>query len=442
MPEFTIETAIDPAPRTYPASVYLCRRLRGRQFTGESMGNPASVAAWLLGDALAVPDLLRLFDGLVWRLVAAGFPLDRASLHVGTLHPQVVGLAWNWSRDDALCDEVRVEAAAARSDAYRRNPLFHAIERGETCRVRPLAPEDAARFPIAADLAARGIADYLALPLRSGGSFGNAITIGTCRPDGFAAADLEALAPVLQLLALHVERHVMALVAANVLDVYLGPAAGGRVLAGSIRRGEGEPIHAVIWVSDLRGFTDLSERLAGLDMIRLLNAYFEALAGAVVAAGGEVLKFMGDGLLAVFPLACFETAEQAAEAALGAARAGLAAVETLNAAPPAELGAVAGWAPLASGIALHLGEVFFGNVGAAARLDFTVIGPAVNAAARVEGLCKSLGRALLLTAPVAALVGPGAGASLGRHRLRGFPEPIEIFAPRDERGQAEAAMIC
>lgn len=442
MPEFTIETAIDPAPRTYPASVYLCRRLRGQPLAENAMAHAAPVADWLLGDALAVQDLLRLFDGFVWRLVAAGFPLDRASLHVGTLHPQVVGLAWNWSRDDGLCDEVRVETAAARSDAYRKNPLFRALDLGEVCRIRPLTPGDGARFPIAADLAARGIADYLALPLRSSGGFGNALTIGTCRPDGFAATELRSLDHLLKLFALHVDRHVMALVAANVLDVYLGPAAGGRVLAGSIRRGEGESIRAVIWISDLRGFTDLSERLAGLDMIRVLNAYFEVLAGAVVAAGGEVLKFMGDGLLAVFPLAGFETAEQAAGAALAAAQAGLAAVEALNAGPPPELGSVAGWAPLASGIALHLGEVFFGNVGAAARLDFTVIGPAVNAAARVEGLCKSLGQALLLTAPVAALVGPAAGISLGQHRLRGFPEAIEIFAPRDERGQAEAAPIC
>ncbi|PWR17997.1 adenylate/guanylate cyclase domain-containing protein [Zavarzinia compransoris] len=396
-----------------------------------------AVADWLLNDAIAAPDLLELFDGLVRRLAAAGFPLDRASLHIGTLHPQVVGMAWNWSRDDALCDEVRVGAAAAESPAYRRNPLYHALDLGETCRIRPLDPGAAARFPIAADLAARGIADYLALPLRSGGVLGNAATIGTCRPAGFAEADLSALAPVLKLLALHVERHTMMLVAANVLDVYLGPAAGRQVLAGTVARGAGAPVRAVIWVSDLRGFTDLTERLDGLDMIALLNAYFEALAGAVVEAGGEVLKFMGDGLLAVFPLAAFAGAGAAAGAALAAAGAGLAAVEALNRAPPPRLAAVDGWAPLRSGIALHLGDVFFGNVGAAERLDFTVIGPAVNAAARVEALCKPLGQALLVTAPVAALL-DDPGPSLGHHALRGFPHPVEIFAPAAKGGRPAA----
>ena len=210
---------------------------------------------------------------------------------------------------------------------------------------------------------------------------------------------------------------------------YLGAAAGGRVLDGLIKRGAGEPIQSVIWVSDLRGFTDLSERLSGPDMITLLNVYFGCLAGAVLDQGGEVLKFIGDGLLAVFPFASFETEQAAAQAALTAAEQAYSDLERLNATPPAEITTIAGWHPLRTGIALHEGEVFFGNVGAPGRLDFTVIGRAVNAASRVEALSKSLGRTILITETVAARLDRPLD-DLGRHPLRGVAQPVAIFSPR------------
>jgi adenylate cyclase len=232
---------------------------------------------------------------------------------------------------------------------------------------------------------------------------------------------------LLALFALHVERHIALRISANILDTYLGPAAGRRVLEGSIRRGAGTRIEAVIWASDLRGFTDRADRLAPDAMIALLDAYFEAMAGAVIGAGGEVLKFIGDGLLAVFPLDGDYDGRTAADAALAAAEASERAVEALNAAPPPGLAGVEGWAPLRSGIGLHEGEVFFGNVGAPERLDFTVIGKAVNAASRIEGLCKVLGRSILVSGPVAA-ASTRRLESVGRHDLRGVAEPVEIFA--------------
>lgn len=217
-------------------------------------------------------------------------------------------------------------------------------------------------------------------------------------------------------------------IAGNVLDTYLGAAAGRRVLGGSIKRGAGEPIRAVIWASDLRGFTDLADRLDGRAMIALLNAYFERLAGAVIAHDGEILKFIGDGLLAVFPFTAFPDEAKAAEEALSAAEDAQAALARLNVEAPAELAGIDGWRPLRTGIALHEGEVFFGNVGAPERLDFTVIGGAVNAASRVETLTKTLGRSILITEPVARRLARPLDP-LGAHALRGVAEPVSIFSP-------------
>lgn len=420
--------APDPAPRSYPPFVTLVRRSSGGRDRVPREQTPAAVEHWLLEGAMAGDDLLTLFEELVWRLVAAGLPLVRASLHTGTLHPQLYGFAWNWDRADGLCDEVRVTEDALRTDAYRRNPLFLVIDRGQAFRGNPQETAMAARYPLLADLAGKGITDYAALPLRSGGAYHNAATLASDGPTGFGEEGFAVLQRLYRLFALHVERHIALRIAGQVLDTYLGGAAGGQVLRGTIRRGDGRAIQAVIWISDLRGFTDLVERLDGRQMILVLNAYFERLAGAVMAQGGEVLKFLGDGLLAVFPLDRFVDGDAAARAALAAARAALADTDRLNAQPPAELAAIDGWAPLRSGIALHEGELFFGNVGAPDRLDFTVIGAAANAASRVEGLCKTLGRPVLLTEAVARRLQVPL-EHLGRHRLRGFQEPVALFSP-------------
>ena len=413
----------DPAPRTYPASVSLHRRADSGPAVAAGTASVADVESWLLTDALGEEDVLPFFEQLCWRLVAAGLPVDRASLHVGTLHPQLYGFGWNWNRIDGLCDEVRVAEAALANDASRRNPLFHVIEKGEAFRGR--THEAAQRYPLMAELARQGYVDYAAIPLRAGGAYHNAATVATKRVGGFSEAQFGDLTRLLRLAALHVERHIALRIAANVLDTYLGAAAGGRVLRGSIKRGSGESIRAIIWASDLRGFTDLADRLDGPDMIALLNGYFECLAGAVLAHDGEVLKFIGDGLLAVFPYSAFADERAAAAAALSAAESALQAIERLNADPQA-FAAIPGWRPLRTGIALHDGEVFFGNVGAPERLDFTVIGRAVNAASRVEALSKSVGRSIVITEPVMRLLDRPL-EPLGVHELRGLAAPISLY---------------
>ncbi len=428
----------DPSPRSYPPGVTLIARGARGPAAAPAHSSPEATEAWLLGPAARREDLLGLVESLAWRLVAAGLAVDRLSLHIGTLHPQLLGFGWTWSRADGLCDEVRVAETLLRTDSYRRNPLYRVIGHGERVHLDLRVPGTTARFPLMAELAAQGIVEYLAVPLGDDGRLHNAATVATCRPEGFSAAALAALERLLALFALHVERHIALRVAGNALETYLGAAAGARVLEGSIKRGAGETIRAVLWASDLRGFTGLADRLPGDRVTLLLNAYLAAMAGAVLDQGGEVLKFIGDGLLAVFPFTTEAEGARAATAALAAGRAALARLDALNRDPPEALLGIEGWRPLRTGIALHEGEVFFGNVGAPGRLDFTVIGRAVNEAARVEGLSKILGRPLLVTGPVARRLGEPM-APLGSHVLRGAARPMEVLAPTTSDGREESA---
>ena len=390
----------------------------------------ADIEHWLLHDAVREKDFLLFLESFVWRLVVAGAPIDRMSLHMGTLHPQLVGFAWNWSSIDQLCDEVKVADAATASASFLKNPISRVFESGETVRRNPKDPSAAEEFPLLGELARDGFCEYIALPL-SGGVYRNAITLATRQTGGFAAADLDRINPLLSLFALHFERHSALRISGNALDAYLGAGAAAKVLSGSIKRGSGDSVHAVIWVADLRGFTSLSDRLAPADLIALLNAYFEVMAGAVLAHDGEVLKFIGDGLLAVFPFESFGTAARAASAALEAARDALTGLDALNAHAPPPLADITGWQPLRAGIALNEGEVFFGNIGAPERLDFTVIGAAVNEASRVEALQKTLGRNILITEAVARHL-DSALDHLGEHLVRGVAAPISIYSPRVE----------
>lgn len=421
------------AERVYPPMVRLLARSSGGRERVPGKQDWRDIERWLLEEGGQVPTLHALFEAFCWHLIAADVPLHRASLHVGTLHPQLLGFAWNWSEGDGFCDEVQVSEEALQDPAFLRSPLAVVFRTGEELVLDPRDDATVAQYGIMADLRQAGFTQYVAIPLGAG-DYHNVATVATRHPDGFSPEQHEILRSLLRLLALHVERHIAVRISQNVVATYLGADAGKAVLDGVIKRGKGSRIEAVIWVSDLRGFTDLSDRLAPDDMLLILNAYFSALVEAITQHGGDVLKFVGDGLLAVFPLERTYEQANAATAALAAALDAEIAVAELGLNPPDELSGIVGWAPLQSGIGLHVGDVFFGNVGAANRLDFTVIGSAVNTASRVEGLTKPLAQPIIMTAPVANSVTVAAMAtvaveSLGRHNLRGLPEPMDLFAP-------------
>jgi adenylate cyclase len=413
---------LNPAPRRYAPGVRLLQR-RTFDLDLQSTTSPTDVERWLLGAASKAASAHALIDGFARRLAQAGLGVARLSLNVGTLHPQAYGYAWNWNTTDGICDEIQIDEETLFSDEFRNNPIFRVVEFGETVRVT-LPPEITdERSPLMEELAAAGFSEYIAIPLSASGEKHNAVTLATQQAGGFSQPQCDTLVRLLDIFALHVERHIVRRIAENIAHTYLGREAGERVISGSIKRGSGLSIRAIVWSSDMRDFSSLSEGHDNRTVADVLDSYFSVLAEAVIRHGGDVLKFVGDGMLAVFSLADFDSPNLAAEAATAAAREAVQNLEMLN----REMAQTADWRPLQTGIGLHLGEVFFGNVGATRRLDFTVIGEAVNIASRVEGLCKPLKRDVLMSAPVAALLGDGV-ESLGAKTIKGMQKAEQLFA--------------
>ncbi|MEM5581145.1 adenylate/guanylate cyclase domain-containing protein [Roseibium sp. AS2] len=425
-----MKTTLDPAPRSYAPHVYLVdRSQRGRSCAPEQQ-DFEDVRNWLLHEATGFDSVMLMFEEFMWRCQAAGLGIDRASLHIGTLHPRVIGFSWLWNSQDGFCDEIAADAGAIKHATFTRNPLFKVMAEGQTIKVDLESAEGAGSAPLMGELADQGYTVYVAWPLSSAGAMHNAMTLASTRPGGFAPQSRDRIRALIDVFALHVERHILHRIASNVADTYLGPIAGQRVLDGEIRRGDGEAIEAVVFISDMRGFTQLADRLSGPEVTAILNAYFDRVSAAVLGHGGDILKFMGDGLLAVFDEKSLGVSA-AADAALGASKVALAAIDALNEAPPDGLPDPALWHPVRIGIGLHRGEVFFGNVGGEERLDFTVIGRAVNETSRVESLCKPLGRELLMTELVRASLSEDLVTGLnamGEHALRGVGKPVAIFA--------------
>jgi adenylate cyclase len=313
-----------------------------------------------------------------------------------------------------------VAHGAFESAAFLASP-FHAIHAGALFVRHRIAP-DATTFPypVLADLQRGGATDYVAIGLAfSAGRFGFA-AVATGRPHGFTDAQVDEIVHSSSAMAACFDVHLGNHVARTLLDTYVGRLTGARVLAGQIKSGDVERLDAAIWFSDIRGFTTLSRATPPAQLIAWLNEYFAAICAPITDHGGEILKFIGDAVLAVFPVSNDGPAV-ACRAARAAAAQAHARLDALNARR-----AAAAQPPLRHGIALHIGEVQYGNIGAEERLDFTVIGPAVNLASRLEGLCGKLDRATILSSYVAAHASDGL-VSLGTFDLKGIDIPIEVF---------------
>ena len=391
--------------------------------TAESERRARPIVAWLMDEERPMAARMAfLFDRFVRRLRDAGLPVTRASLHIRELHPQLSARSLVWDRDSGGAVELGHEYSIQSRDIYAASPIRAIREGGGPIRRRIGRPGCPFDFPILGDLKQRGMTDYSIRPLVFSGGNRNALSIATDSPGGFADPDLAVLDAVLPAFAAVTELQQLRRTARDLLSTYVGPNTGERIFKGEIRRGQGEIIHAVIWYCDLRGFTALSETEPLEDVIALLNDYFDRMAEPVVARGGEILKFIGDAMLAIFPCEANERALcEACDGAVTAAEAALANVETLNRARTAQ-----GKPPVRCGVAVHVGKVMYGNIGAADRLDFTVIGPAVNLVSRLDQLGTELGQAIVISSPAA-----GASRrefrSLGRHKLKGIAEPQEAF---------------
>ncbi|HKY94152.1 MAG TPA: adenylate/guanylate cyclase domain-containing protein [Kiloniellales bacterium] len=341
--------------------------------------------------------------------MAAGAPVDRLRLSMRTVHPLVTGRSVVWHRDRGLEPATATPHGLEQRATYINSPLAIIEETRRSFRRRLDRGLTESDHYLLHDLAAEGMTDYLALPTFFAGQRRAAIVIATRRPGGFDDGDLakfEALAlvaaPILEVLR-------TADVARAVAEAFIGRHSGPRVLAGRIQRGDVECIEAAIWFSDLQGWSRLANALPPEEAVAIANSYFEIVDGAIAAAGGEVLKLIGDAVLAIF----VGEAQHACRAALSAAAAAQAAAKDVA---------------FRFGIGLNWGEVVHGNVGSPTRLDFTVMGQAVNLAARIEKLTRELNRPVVCSEALAAAAGL-AMDDLGRHPIAGWDEPVPVFAP-------------
>ncbi|HTP83398.1 MAG TPA: adenylate/guanylate cyclase domain-containing protein [Alphaproteobacteria bacterium] len=386
-----------------------------------------SSADWLIDGARSAASAPEVLAELCQRLVAAGIPLWRVAVFVQTLHPNVMGRRLTW-RPGAEVEIGEASFEIFDQDSYKRSPVVRVYETGQAFRrhlADPACPRD---FATIEELRVEGVTDYVIWPLIFTNGEIHAVSCTTRQEGGFTDAQIAGLDAIMKPLARVAESHALRRTAANLLDTYVGIHTGERILAGKIRRGYTERIRAVIWLSDMRGFTALSDRLPPADLVDLLNRYFDCQVPAIAEHGGEVLKFIGDGLLAIFPVADDESdAEWACNDVLVAARKARAEIAALNAATGGEA------RELRFGLALHLGEVLYGNIGGGNRLDFTCIGPAVNLAARIERLTSPLRRTILASDRFARYCQPPL-VSLGEFTLAGFDAPQAAFGLADEGG--------
>ncbi|HEV7439110.1 MAG TPA: adenylate/guanylate cyclase domain-containing protein [Methylobacterium sp.] len=386
----------------------------------------AGIERHLVAQATASDDADAIFGAFCAALVAAGLPLWRAALSLPTLDPLFRGANLIWHRDRGIswaATEHGPEGAAL----VARSPMTVLSGEGRRFGRWQLAKREGQEMPLLAELRAEGGTDYmmhLVAFAPSTAIIGVAISFATDGPDGFSAEECDTLTALVPTMALATSKLCLAHTMRETLGTYLGPRTGAQVLAGRIRRGEGEVVPAAILLADLRGFTALTDRDDPLRVVGWLDEHLDALGEPVTRHGGEVLKFLGDGFLAIFPVDDREAQPCAACAgALEAAREGLTRNEILNAARRG-----AGLPILPADLVLHYGPVVYGNVGTGRRLDFTVVGRAVNEASRIERLCEEMGEPLLVSDAFARRCAARLRPA-GEFTLRGVGQIQKVWAP-------------
>ncbi|MBS0542099.1 MAG: adenylate/guanylate cyclase domain-containing protein [Proteobacteria bacterium] len=359
------------------------------------------------------------------RASAAGLPLWRFYIGLQLVHPQMVATGVLWKRGGVSEETPRAHGILS-SPAYIGSPMQAVRQTDDAVRhgLEDELAEDA--HMVLRELKEGGGTDYFALPVRLGrpGSLPVA-SFATDQPGGFSDQDVTDIRHIVDMLGAVAEIFIYRSIAETVTDTYLGHVVGEQILGGLIQRGDGREINAVLWFSDLRDFTGLNERMDASELLDLLNNYLQLVGDALKAHGGEILKFIGDGVMGYFPAEDALFLPVVTNNAIAAARRLIGDIEAAN-----EARAAGGADPLRFGVGLHVGPVTFGNIGTEERLDFTVIGPAVNRASRLEGLTKQLGVPVLASAEFNA-VSTVAMKSLGLHALRGVAQPVEVFTLPD-----------
>ena len=381
--------------------------------------------SWVLQEAPAIATSRELTAAFARQMRAVGIPLWRLSIIIQILHPQVVAFSQHWHSVNGELVEYEHDLESLQSPEYLNSPLVPIFEGAGGIRRRLDIENPVLDFGILRDLHAEGATDYVAMPMLFSDGQINAVCISSNRPGGFTTDDLGHIYEILAVLGRIYEVHALQHKAVSLLDTYLGSHAGERVLNGLIRRGDGQDIRAVIWFCDLRGSTPLALSMPRNEFLACLNEFFDCVAGAVLDHGGQILRFIGDAALAIFPIeqdAGEHDLQAACEQAIAAARMASTRIQDTNKKRNQRSLQLIDY-----GIGLHVGDVTYGNIGTGNRLEFTVIGEAANLAARIESLCNVLGESVLVSADFAACA-PDRVVSLGTHQLKGIEKPQEIYA--------------
>lgn len=378
---------------------------------------------WIIAEGLSSTSVEQIMAGIAPRLVAIGYPIVRASIAMPSIDPMQRGFSVVWSPHSVMSVDIQGHDDAGQ-EMFERSPIFHLLSHDLLYGRWRLPTAQAESFPLFDELVALGATDYLiklaAFPGETAlGGVGLSLAIDAA--DGFSSEQVAGVERFMPALALTCCRVATTRVATDMLAVYTGARTSGHILGGQTRRGDGASIYAAILLADLKDFTSLNERWPPEKIVGWLNEHFEVLAVPVEEHGGEILKFMGDSLLAIFP-ADINDPSDACNRALSSARAAMDSNQSLNTKRKS-----LDEPQLLVDIALHVGGLFYGNIGASRRLDFTAIGRAVNEAARIEKLADTVGRSILASAPFAQQIATGFD-SIGIFALKGVAEPAEVFA--------------
>ncbi|MDH4438799.1 MAG: adenylate/guanylate cyclase domain-containing protein [Rhizobium sp.] len=392
----------------------------------EQEQTPAEIALakslhhWMLNEVSNERFIDNIFVELCARLHGAGIPVARSTLHFRINNPQWLGARIEWVPGLTEARITTFEHGTELTPEFLLSPIFELSKGGDELRQNLLVDNPARPYPLFAALRAEGLTDYVALPLQHTLDKRHAVTFASDAADGFSPGQLAVLRGLVPVLALVSEVRIKNALARTLLQTYVGPHASEEILAGATTRGSGVTVSAAVVICDIRGFTGIANAWPRDDVIGLLNAYFDAIADPIDRHGGEILKFMGDGLLAIFPLAQERAVANTFEAVVEAHQ-GMLALNAINMS--------LGKPSIASGFGVHVGDVMYGNIGSRRRLDFTVIGPAVNIASRLETLTKSVHHPVLFSEAFVRMGQLEAMVdSIGEHELRGVSEPVSVFS--------------
>ena len=386
-------------------------------FAGEPTREADAICDWLLGEAREIEDAGKVVSGLGERLNAAGVPIDRLMVAVSVLHAQRSGLGRFWHPGQETKTVYFPFGDEART-LYERSPFKTAHDTGEWVRLRLDRAGDE-RYGIVRELREQGFTDYLCVPVMLPGGSQNGIAVATKRAEGFVESDIALFRHLMPPLTALMEIVSLRRVLGEVLKIYVGDEPHRRILSGQIQRGDIMHIQSAILFADMRDFTAHSMGMDAAELVELLNGYYDCVVPHIEAYGGEVLEYIGDGILAIFRS---EEAgrEVACSAAYAAAVSALNSVKERNAGNPDIAYEI--------GIALHYGRAAYGNIGSGERLDYTVIGRDINLASRLSGLCGPLTCELLLSRAMADNLPADQLRSIGKHTMRGVAKPQEVFA--------------